>query len=231
MKNSIKIITTFGIVAFFPVYPMALSDFREDMIDPAGLTNPFLGTNGFCTRTNIQDSWQSTPDDDPLHTDEGLVLILTAVKILAEKDEKKNEKLLVKVCNAIRTGKPVTSKYATQSGEVLLFVSIFPSKNPTSIFTSTEGLFEHPPRFTNTDDRKVDKKRLWMNAVFQGHRERQEEFDRMCKKSIDWVCNGKLKIEIPKVLMPLIFSCLPAYHVNRESTKLIEQVKQKIDEE
>jgi len=68
-----------------------------------------------------------------------------------------------------------------------------------------------------------------MEAIFQGHRVRQEKFDHSRNALINYVRDGKLGIDVPEDLMSLIVSCLPEYYINKENEKLIKQVEQTLN--
>ncbi len=176
-------------------------------------------------------------DDHPLYTDKGLALSLTALKVLKESDRIKNKKTLKTICDAVSEGTPVTSKYTAHMPNRSDFessVRISPSQNPISIFKSIEDLFKYPSLypflFANSDGKKVDKKRLLMEAIFQGNRNRQERLAYI-RDELTTDIRNTLEIEVPKDLTPIIIEYLPESNVSQERTRLIEQAEQKFDEE
>ena len=230
MKNSIKIVAIVGIItSFFSVYPMTEEvDYLTREIE-LRKTNPLLKMSQLCI-------WHSgrhprkgfkVRKNDPLYTNKGLALSLTAARSFLELGKEENEKTLKTICDAVGEGTPVTSKYAVQIDGF----GIFPSQNFFSIFALGEDLAKKPKKYPWTRlNRLADKKRLLIKAIFQGYRNQQKKFARIRKKLIDGV-RDELKIEIPEDLMSLIVSYLPEYYTSKESRALIKEAEQKFNEE
>jgi len=228
----IKKITILGIVTyFFLAHPMFEQDYYVVKEKALKQTNPLLGMGSLYRTVEEYDcqDYRFFRRNTSIRTDRGLALILTAVKFLGERDEAENEKTLQTIRDAVSDGIPVISNYAVslRSGDLYNWL-IEPSQKATSIFESTKDCFGNRSIVENDRFDSVNKERLWMKTVFQGHRERQKQFDCICDESIACV-EDELEIETPKSLMSLIFSFVPEYHINEESTTLIEQAKSEFD--
>jgi len=223
MKNHIKTVTVLVVVtSFFSAYSMEESNHFVVNTSTLGRTNPLLRMHGVCTAAENGFPDQLIPDNHQLYKDRGLALILSVLRLLGESDEVKSEETLKTICAAVCEGTPVTSKYVVKSKDGLCSVSIFPSQI-TSIFTSVENLFKYPPWLAYPTAIKVDRNRLWINAVFQGERKRIEFLD---------CIRGELKDKISEapILTSIVLSYLPEYNVSAGRTVLIEEAKQKFDE-
>ena len=197
-------------------------------IDRLKQKNPLLHMNNFSIEIDNNADCRSTSKDDPIHKDKGLDLSLTAVRLVAELDEIKNKETLETIRKAVREEIPITSKYAVQSVEHGSFVFISPRESSISIFTFIENLFEHSPLHANNNP--VDKKRLWMKAIFQGHRDRQETLA-WIRDELKTHVHSTLEIDIPKDI--ILFILLPYLQEDNEEerTELIKQAKTKFDRE
>jgi len=223
VKNYIKIIAILGMVAFvFPVYSAELSDFYKVSLFDLKEQNPLLHQVDICCGPSPVSS------EHPLHEDRALALTLTAAKVLQVEDEEENEETLQTVCRAVCEGAPVTSEWIVRGKDEISHVLILPSKEPTSIFTLVEDLVKNPPLFFTTYNGR--KKGLWMEAVFQGHRERQEKFANECNE-LRTIINDQLKNKISEDLINLIVSYSSKYYTDAKETALIKQAQQKFDEE
>jgi len=248
MKNSVKITIVLGVVtSFFPVHPMAPSCYFVE-INELKQTNPLLHMKNLHIIEEYNNRLVSVPttyknglpevlnartkirNDDPLYTDRGLALGLTAFRVLKELDRVKNKETLKTICDAVSEGTPVTSKCVILSHRFKNSVSILPDENLISIFGSIEYLFGCPPLCTNSDDRKVDKKRLWMNAIFQGEDNRKERLAYI-RGELTIDIHDKFAIEVPEDVTSVILSFLPESNVDEERTRLIKQAEQKFHEE
>ena len=229
MKQTIKIIAILVIATFvFSLYPMETPDYYSADIDRLRENNPLLHTNNFNTEIDNNADCRSTSKDNLIHKNKGLDLSLTAVRLLAELDKVENKETFETIYNAVREGTPITFKYSVKLVEHCFFVFIFPKKSSISIFTFTENLFEHPLPFANNDH--VNKKRLWMEAIFRGQHKRQETLEWIRTKSRTHV-RSTLKIDIPEDIILSIL--LPHLQEDNEEERkvLIEQAKTKFNRE
>ncbi len=145
MNNSIKIVTIVGIItSFFSVYPMTEVAYYSIGKIELRKTNPLLKMSqlGIWHKGQHPRKGFDIKKDDPLYTDKGLALSLTAarffLKHLGEKEEKKSLKTIY---DTVSKGTPVTSKYAVQIDNDI-YCGIFPRRNPFSIFTVIEEVIE-----------------------------------------------------------------------------------------
>jgi len=229
MKNCTKIIIILTVTSFFSAHPMEVEpDYYK--INPFKLkgVNPLYFTN-FRTKCKLllwekENVSEVVPYDHPLYKDRGLALMLTALKVY---ESIKNEKTLKTVRDAVCDGIPVMSYFVSNAGRFASHFCVSHSENPTSIFTSVEDLFENL-LLGPSDNEKIHRKREWIEAVFQGHCERQEECDRKRDNLINYMCS--LGTEVPEVLASLIVSYLSEYHVDEKETALINQAKKQSDE-
>jgi len=179
------------------------------------------------------DSRTKIRDDDPLYTDKGLALSLAVFKVLKESDRIKNEETLKTICDAVSEGTPVISKNSVIVSSIRFEPSgttIYPRQNhPISIFNSIEDWFKCPSlfpfHFANSDDKKVDKTRLLMEAIFKGEHNRKEQLAYIQDKLAT-----DIKIEIPRDIISVLVKCLQS-NVGEERTRLIEEAEQKFKEE
>lgn len=217
---------------------MILPDIYSVELETLKHTNPLLCMPSIYAET---DGHRVIPESDPSYKNKNLALNLTLVKIIEESDKKKNKETLKTVCDAVSDGVLLSSSKYIWRNKSLLSVCFYPEfGKPISIFASAIIIIRKPSFFNLSifpDDyrrdyfSKVDKKRLWMKAVFQGHRERQENFDCMSNELVDYVRDCRSKTEVPKGVMDIIVSCLSEYHINKENAALIRQAKKEFNEE
>ena len=202
MKNTIKIITILVVVIITSfVYPMEVSRHYFIQVSMLKKSNPLLQMNNFYTFAN-KGGCKHTPQNDPIYKDEGLALSLTAVRLLVESNETKNKETLETIYDAVSKGIPITSGYNFKPKDNGAILSFDQEQNPISIFSLVNELF----RFLSFPD-KINKKRLWIGAIYQGEQEREKMLTRICNESKTHI-NSKLKINIPEDIMLLMFSFL-----------------------
>ena len=149
--------------------------------------------------------------------------------MLIEPREEKNKIILEKIRNDVRQETLLTTQHTLSLPECFsrtdgfFPIGICKKKEPISIFAVTEVLFNeqfcHGKQWYSEN---IRKKTLWMKAIIRGHHERKKEFKRICNESRVLV-RDVLGIKIPEDIMSLVFSFTPKYHINKESTKLINQ--------
>ena len=119
-------------------------------------------------RITLPPSASLAPEDDPLFTENGLALHLTAIKVLKESSTIKNKETLKIIHNAIGEGIAVTSEYNIKLSMRKTFINIYPHQNPTSVFMLIEDWLKKK-RFIDKNKTNALK-----TAIFQGERKRKE---------------------------------------------------------
>ena len=196
MKNVIKIIVIFGIVtSFFPVYPMTepvayeiMGPRVHEIMEPhsycVGLhdldqKNPFLDMNDLNIWYHGDDllSYVSSniPSNHSLRADGGLPLMLAALQIDRTEDSGRKEEILETIYDALCKGRRITSDYVVQKNKNPDIADIRPCKKSTPIFKSVESLLYCLPSVCGISS--TNNKVLWIQAICEGHRERQAKFD------------------------------------------------------
>jgi len=217
MKNSIKLITILGIaISCLPAYSMVAPNGHMLELDELRYVNPLLHMNKltvwpFSGGHNIPD------DDQFFNRRDGLAFKLTIIKFFGESDKTKKKDTLEVIYNAIRDGKPITSKHDIGPNLTKSAIIISPCQNPTSAFMLIEDWFKY---VWFADKSKKDDLKI---TIFQGERER--------KGQLKYICDKLEENKIPKDLEPEFLSYLPGYNVSEERTALIEQAEQEFHEE